>query len=85
MNEQCSPKRKEGGVPESKSTRAYVQLITGYGLEAKLGDDNSQTETQRQYIQITHPQAARNGSDPKANTERGPHFMRFQGKPQGEP
>lgn len=85
MNQQCSPTRKEGGVPVAKATEAYMQLITGYGLETRLADDNSQEETQRQYIQITHPQASRSGSDAKANTERGAHFLRFQGRPQGEP
>lgn len=85
MNEQCSPPRREGGVPESKATKAYVQTITGYGMSMYYGDDNSQQETQRQFIQITHPQEARSGADQKANKERGPHFMRFQGRPQGEP
>lgn len=85
LNEQCSPPRSEGGQPESKATRAYIQLISGYGLETRWNDDNSQQETQRQFIQIMHPQRARSGADDKANIERGPHFMRFQGRPQGEP
>lgn len=85
LNEQCSPPRKEGGTPVAKATQAYVQLISGYGLETRWNDDNSQEQTERQYIQILHPQQARSGADPQANIERGPHFMRFQGRPQGEP
>lgn len=87
MNEQCSPPRKDGGAPKAKATQAYIQMLSGYGLETRWSDDNSQTETQRQYIQITHPQRASGGTgaDPMANIERGPHFMRFQGRPQGEP
>ena len=85
LNEQCSPPRTEGGQPESKSTQAYVQVISGYGLETRWNDDNDQQDTQRQFIQILHPQRARSGADPNANIERGPHFMRFQGRPQGEP
>lgn len=85
MNEQCSPPRKEGGEPKANATQAYIEMISGYGLETRWSDDNSQTETQRQFIQITHPQQAIGGADPMANIERGPHFMRFQGRPQGEP
>lgn len=85
MNEQCAPCRKEGGVPVAKATQAYVQVISGYGLEMRFNDDNSQEETQNQWIQITNPQCARNEADPKCNNERGPHFMRFQARPQGEP
>ena len=85
LNEQCGPTRKEGGIPQSKATKAYIQLISGYGLEYRANDDNSQEQTQSQFIQITNPQRARSAADDKANVERGPHFMRFQGRPQGEP
>jgi hypothetical protein len=85
MNEQCGPCRKEGGIPEAKATKAYVQIKSGYGLEMRFNDDNSQQETQNQWIQITNPQCAQNAADGKCNKTRGPHFMRFQARPQGEP
>jgi hypothetical protein len=84
-NQQCSPCRKEGGVPISKATDAYILLKTGYGLETRWSDDNSQEDTQNQWIQITHPQCSQSSADPHCNKERGPHFLRFQGRPQGEP
>lgn len=85
MNEQCSPCRKEGGKPTAKATQAYIQIKSGYGLEMRFNDDNSQEETQNQWIQITNPQCSESGDDPYCNEERGPHFLRFQGRPQGEP
>ena len=84
LNEQCSPCRKEGGVPTNKATKAHIQIISGGGLEMKFSDDFSQQETQSQWIQITNPQCA-GDFDEKCNKERGPHFMRFQARPQGEP
>ena len=84
MNQQCGPCRAEGGTPVAKATQAYIQIRSGYGLEMRYNDDNSQEETQNQWIQITNPQCA-GGSDPYCNRERGPHFMRFQGRPQGQP
>lgn len=85
MNKQCGPCRTEGGVPEAKATQAYVQIKSGYGLEMRYQDDNSQEETQNQWIQITHQQCVDPQNDPKCNKERGPHFLRFQGRPQGQP
>lgn len=84
MNEQCSPCRKEGGEPIANATQAYMQLKSGSGLEMMFSDDNSQQETQNQWIQITHPQCI-GGTDEKCNSERGPHYLRFQGRPKGEP
>jgi len=84
MNEQCSPCRKEGGIPINKATQAFMQFRSGYGSEMMFSDDNSQQETQNQWIQITNPQCA-GDSDPYCNKERGPHFMRFQARPQGQP
>lgn len=84
MNEQCGPCRQEGGTPANNATKAYIQIRSGYGLEMRYNDDFSQQETQNQWIQITNPQCA-GDSDEKCNRERGPHFMRFQGRPKGEP
>lgn len=85
MNQQCSPCRKEGGDPTAAATKAFVQIISGYGLEMRFNDDNSQQQTQNQWIQITNPQCAQNSADDQCNTTRGPHFMRFQAQPQGTP
>lgn len=83
LNLQCSPIRKEGGVPQAKATKAYIQIKSGYGMEMRLNDDFSQEQTQQQWLQLTHPQCVGN-SDPNCNS-RGPHFLRFQGRPNGEP
>ncbi len=85
MNEQCGPCRKEGGIPKAKATKAAIELTTGYGLQIRMADDNSQEKTQNQSIQITNSQCVSSSSDPSCNTKRGPHFLRFQGRPQGEP
>jgi len=84
MNEQCGPCRSEGGVPVNKATQARIEIISGYGLEQRFSDDNSQQETQNQWIQITNPQCG-GDTDKKCNRERGPHFLRFQGRPSGQP
>jgi hypothetical protein len=90
MNLQCSPCRKEGGVPVAKATKAYIQIRSGYGLELKFSDDFSQEETQSQWIQLTNPQCVDPDTDEKCNSKagcgyRGPHFLRFQGRPKGQP
>lgn len=90
MNLQCSPKRKEGGTPVSKATKAYIQIRSGYGLEMRFNDDNSQQTTQQQWIQIMNPQCADPQTDDKCNSCntndcRGPHILRFQGRPKGQP
>jgi hypothetical protein len=90
LNEQCSPCRKEGGEPKSKATQAYIQIKSGYGLEMKFSDDHSQEQTQQQWIQITHPQCVDPNTDEQCNDCdsaecRGPHFLRFQGRPRGTP
>lgn len=85
MNEQCAPCRKEGGIPVARATQAYMEFKSGYGSEMRFGDDNSQIETQRQFIQITNPQCGSGETDASCNKERGPHFLRFQARPQGEP
>jgi len=68
-NEQCSPFRKEGGVPKNNSKKAYISIRSGYGLEMRMADSNSQKETQRQYIQLQAPQK---------NNDCGPHIIRMQ-------
>jgi len=89
LNKQCGPCRSEGGTPINNATKAYIQIKSGYGLEMRYNDDFSQRETQQQWIQIFHPHCA--GDDDKycnACDEcecRGPHIMRFQGRPKGEP
>jgi hypothetical protein len=74
-NEQCSPCRREGGVPTPKAKKAFVKIRTGYGLEILMKDEASQEETQRQHIQIFCPQYD--------NKERGPHIHRYQEAPSG--
>lgn len=89
LNKQCSPCRKEGGTPENNATRAYIQIKSGYGSEMRFSDDFSQRETQQQWVQIFHPQCA-GDEDNNCNSCdececRGPHILRFQGRPKGEP
>lgn len=83
-------RRQEGGIPQAKATQAYIQIRSGYGLEMRFNDDNSQEQTQNQWIQITHPQCANPETDSTCNAKkgcefRGPHFLRFQGRPKGSP
>lgn len=90
MNLQCSPMRRSGGTPTPRATQAYMQFRSGSGLEMRFNDDNSQIETQQQFIQITHPQCIDPATDSKCNSGpekecRGPHFLRFQGRPKGQP
>jgi hypothetical protein len=68
-NDQCGPKRREGGMPTNKATDAFVRIRTGYGLEIMMADDNHQKDTQSQYIQIMAPQY---------DACCGPHFIRMQ-------
>ena len=68
-NEQCSPERREGGVAVSEATDAFVKIRTGYGLEVMMADENSQKDTQTQYIQIMAPQK---------DACCGPHMIRMQ-------
>lgn len=75
LNEQCSPCRKNGGVPVAKAKNAYINLRSGYGLQFSMEDFYSQEETQQQAIKILCPQ--------KDNTDRGPHIMHFQEAPSG--
>lgn len=74
-NEQCSPKRKEGGIPKSKSKKAYVRIRSGYGLEIMMNDAYSQEETQQQYLELKNPQK---------NNACGPHILRMQGSASSE-
>lgn len=90
MNEQCSPCRAEGGTPISKATKAYILIQSGYGLEMRYNDDFSQQQTQSQWIQILHPQCVDPMTDDQCNSCpeaecRGPHILRFQGRPKGTP
>lgn len=89
LNRQCSPCRKEGGIPVPKATRAYVQIRSGYGLEMRYNDDFSQDQTQSQWIQILHPQCVNPDTDKTCNSKpycgfRGPHIFRMQGRPVGQ-
>ena len=74
----------------ARATQAYIQIRSGYGLEMRYNDDNSQEQTQKQWIQITHPQCVDPATDETCNSCpssecRGPHFLRFQGRPKGQP
>jgi len=73
-NKQCSPCKKDGGVPIPNANKAFVRIRTGYGLEMHFGDDFDQKSTQQQYIQILCPH--------KDNC-RGPHIHRYQEAPAG--
>lgn len=89
LNEQCSPCRKEGGVPVPKATRAYVEIASGYGSSLRFSDDFSQQQTMQQWVQLTNPQCVDPNTDPNCNSCgspdcRGPHFLRFQGRPKGQ-
>lgn len=68
-NDQEVPERREGGVPVSKATNAFVKIKTGYGLEIMMADDNDQKDTQSQSIQLTVPQT---------DACCGPHLIRMQ-------
>ena len=72
-NKQCGPNRAEGGVPKNEATDAFVKIRSGYGLEIHMGDDNHQTVTQKQYIQIMAPQY---------DACCGPHIIRMQESPE---
>lgn len=85
MVQQCSPTRKEGGVPVANATQAFARFYSGAGSELRFQDDNSQEFTQSQWIQLTQPQCIGAETDPYCNSERGPHFLRMQAKPQGQP
>lgn len=87
MNLQCGPPRTEGGIPANNATKAFIQIQSGYGLEMRFQDSNSQKITQKQWIQITHPQCA-GETDHQCNSCkecicRGPHIFRMQGRPRG--
>lgn len=68
-NDQCSPERREGGVPINEATNAFVKIRTGYGLEIMMADDNDQEDTQNQYLQLMAPQH---------DACCGPHIIRMQ-------
>lgn len=77
-NKQCSPNRREGGIPTNDATDAFVKIRTGYGLEIKMSDDNSQKKCQSQYIQILAPQK---GEEDAVGACCGPHIIRMQEDP----
>lgn len=72
LNEQCSPDRKEGGVPTPKAKRAFIRIRSGYGLMMTFADYFSQQETQQQFIQILSPQY---------DACCGPHILHMQERP----
>ncbi len=74
-NEQSLKPREEGNEPVNRAKKAFIKLKSGYGLEFKMEDENSQENTVSQRVQIFCPQ--------KDNTDRGPHIMRFQERPSG--
>lgn len=75
-NEQSSPERSEGGVPVNKAKQAYVRLRSGYGLQLLMRDDNSQEESDGQFIELLSPH--------KDNCF-GPHIFRMQEAPPESP
>ena len=56
--------------PSSTAKKGFIHIRSGYGLEMMFRDDNSQQETQKQFIQIHSPQ--------KDNIERKDHILHFQ-------
>jgi len=74
-NEQVVPVRKEGATPTAKAKQAYVKLKSGYGLQILMRDDNSQEQTENQFIEIMAPQK---------DNPRGPHILRMQESSQNE-
>ena len=71
-NKQCS-KRRGDGLPKNDAKEAYVRLRSGYGIEVKIGDNNTQKPiTQSQYLHIFCPQYT---------NKCGPHYMLFQEQP----
>lgn len=90
LNEQCSPCRKEGGKPKAKAKQAYIEIQSGYGMQLRFDDAPNQEKTDKQYIQLLHPQCSSAGGDDNCNSCgspecRGPHVLRMQGAPKGEP
>jgi hypothetical protein len=83
-NQQCGPTRARGGSPTNKATDAYISLQSGAGTELRFSDDHSQQQTMSQWAQLLLPQDLGEG-DEQANRERGPHFLRFQARPKGQP
>lgn len=77
-NDQKSPDRKEGGQPKNDAKRAYVRLKSGYGLQLLMRDDNTQKDgAQRQFIELLSPHIR--------NSRKGPHILRMQEAPPGNP
>lgn len=74
-NEQDLIPRSDGNQPVNKAKKAFIKIRSGYGIEFKIEDTNSQEVTVAQSLQMFCPQ--------KDNTERGPHIMRFQEAPSG--
>jgi hypothetical protein len=68
-NKRDIPCRREGGVPQSKASTAYVSIRTGYGMGLDLVDMGSQEQTKNQYARLFTPQ--------KDNKTRGPHYLLF--------
>jgi hypothetical protein len=78
-NEQCSPERTDGGVPESKAKEAFVQLRTGYGLILRMDDSSSQEETRNQFIML----AARPKKEVSDSCTSQPHTLLMQLEQEG--
>ena len=74
-NEQDLIPRSDGNAPINKAKKAFIKIRSGYGIEFKIEDANSQEKTVAQSLQMFCPQ--------KDNVERGPHVMRFQEAPSG--
>jgi hypothetical protein len=72
-NEQCSPTRREGGVPIPKAKEAFVQTRTGYGLIFRMDDSSSQEETRNQFILLSAMKKP-GGTDPCTS----PHTLLMQ-------
>lgn len=75
---QCGTARTNGGQPKKEDKHdfnGYILLRSGYGLQIMMKDQDIQTETKEQYIQILAPQ--------KDNTQRGPHMMVMQERKTG--
>jgi uncharacterized membrane protein YgcG len=69
---QCGAPRVNGGVPKVEDQHkyeGYILLRSGYGLQLLMKDEDIQTETKSQFIEILSPQK---------DNPRGPHIEVMQ-------
>lgn len=75
-NQQCSDERVGCAKVGPYAQKAFIRLRTGYGTSITMADNNSQTKTDQQYLQLMAPQ--------KDNLVRGPHVLHMQERANGK-